>query len=136
MIQSSNIHVQCRQTAIAINDAMELLAGKWTPRVIMALLVREILCFTELKKEIGGVSSKVLSASLKRLEQHLIVERNVLPIQTGKVEYQLTDHGKSLEKLLEELSITGIKHRIVLTGRNVTENARVEVKLYGTKNAL
>ncbi|WP_167354779.1 winged helix-turn-helix transcriptional regulator [Pedobacter terrae] len=136
MGNKDQIHSQCRQTSIAINDALDLLAGKWTPLIIMALLVRKVLCFTALKTEIEGISSKVLSSSLKRLEQQLIIERNASSGQLGKIEYKLTDHGRNLEKLLEQLSDVGIAHRIMLTGRNVQERAIAEFENFGTKHIL
>lgn len=136
MIAKTQIHSQCKQTSIAINDALELIGGKWTPMIIMALLVRKVLGFTELKREVAGISSKVLSCCLKRLEQQLIVERNASLIQVGKIEYELTDHGKIFEKLLKELSEIGVAHRIVLTGRNVKERTMAEFEDFGTINIL
>ena len=134
MIAKIHIHSQCRQTSIAINDAMDLIGGKWTPMIIMALLVRKVLGFKELKREAAGISSKVLSCSLKRLEQQLIVKRNASRSQVGKIEYELTDHGKTFEKLLKELSEIGVAHRMVLTGRNVNERTIAEYEDFGTRN--
>lgn len=133
-----NLHItsQCRQTSMAINDALELVGGKWTVMIIMALLVRKVSGFTELKKEIEGISSKVLSDNLKRLEQQCIVNRTIPPAQNGKVEYQLTTHGCNLEQLLKVLSITGINHRHVLTGRDISYQAIEEFERYGTKNII
>jgi len=136
MIAKTQIYSQCKQTSIAINDAMDLIGGKWTTMIIMALLVRKVLGFTELKKEIAGISSKVLSCCLKRLEQQLIVERNASLMNFGKIEYELTDHGKTLEKLLKELSEIGVAHRIVLTGRDVKERTMAEFEDFGTLNII
>ncbi|WP_293886418.1 MULTISPECIES: winged helix-turn-helix transcriptional regulator [unclassified Sphingobacterium] len=136
MIDKTEIHSQCKQTSLAIHDALELLSGKWIPIIIMALLVRKNLGFAELKREISGISSKVLSDCLKRLEQQLVVRRKASINQNGKVEYSLSDHGKSLEKLLKELSIVGVAHRTILTGRNATEHTMAEFIQFGTKNDL
>lgn len=104
--------------------------------IIMALLVRKVLGFTELKNEIAGISSKVLSCCLKRLEQQLIVERNASLMKVGKIEYELTDHGKTFEKLLKELSEIGVAHRIVLTGRDDKERTMAGFEDFGTLNIL
>ena len=136
MKDNSNINSQCKLTSMAINDALELISGKWTPVVLMALLVRDVLCFTDLKNELEGISSKVLSATLKRLEQQCILKRSDVGSQTGKIEYRLTDYGKSLEPLLEQLSITGIKHRYIMTGRNITDLTATEVEFFGIKKKL
>ena len=136
MIAKNQIHTQCKQTSLAINDAIDLIRGKWTPIIIMALLVRKVVGFTELKRELAGISSKVLSGCLKRLEQQLIIERHASVNQVGKIEYELTDHGKTFEKLLKELSEIGVAHRIVLTGRNVEERTMAEFEEFGTINFL
>jgi len=128
------INSQCKLTSIAINDALEMISGKWTPLILMALLVRKVLCFTELKNEIEGISSKVLSNTLKSLEQRCILERSAVSFQMSKVEYTLTDYGKSLEPLLEHLSLAGIKHRNIMTGRDITALTTTEVEFFGIKN--
>lgn len=133
MKDNSPIHSQCKLTSLAIHDALELISGKWTPIILMALLVRKVLCFTDLKNEIEGISSKVLSDSLKRLEQQGILERREVGSQTGKIEYRLKDYGKSWEPLLEQLSMFGIKHRNLITGRDITDLTTREVKFFGFK---
>lgn len=131
MEAKSNIISQCKLTSIAIGDALELINGKWSPAIIMALLVRRVLCFTELRNELEGISSKVLTSELRHLEIQKVVERKVETSHTGRTEYQLTDYGKSFEPLLEHLSTFGIRHRQIMTGRDITDLTNKEVGFFG-----
>lgn len=131
MEAKSNILSQCKLTSIAIGDALELVSGKWSPAIIMALLVRRVLCFTELRSELEGISSKVLTSVLRHLEIQKVIERKAGTSHTGRTEYQLTDYGKSLEPLLEHLSSFGIRHRRIMTGRDITDLTNKEVDFFG-----
>ena len=131
MTAKTNIISQCKLTSIAITDALELMSGKWTPTIIMALLVRKVLCFTELRNELEGISSKVLTSTLRYLEVENIIDRSAYISPTGRTEYQLTDYGKSLEPLLHHLSTIGIKHRSIMTGRDITDLTNAEVDFFG-----
>ena len=72
-----------------------LLADKWTIPVIHAL-ARGTRRFGELHREIGGVSQKMLTQCLRRLERHGLVERTVYAEVPPRVEYCLTPLGESL----------------------------------------
>lgn len=82
--------------------ATSLLSKKWSSLIIYQLLggTRR---FTDLQKEIK-VSAKVLSERLKQLEDEMIIKRNVFPETPIRIEYELTDKGKSLEPILRALS--------------------------------
>lgn len=133
MTAKTNIISQCKLTSIAITDALELMSGKWTPTLIMALLVRKVLCFTELRNEVEGISSKVLTSTLRHLEVENIIDRRAYASPTGRTEYQLTDYGKNLEPLLHHLSTIGIKHRRIMTGRDITDFTNAEVDFFGIR---
>jgi len=82
---------------------MEQIGGKWKPVIIWVLLLNEVLRFNELDKTIKGISQKMLSQQLKDLEKLQIVSRKVYPVIPPKVEYRLTDRGKSLQPLLSDM---------------------------------
>ena len=63
--------------------------------------------FGELKKSIGSVSQKVLTAQLRDMEQNGLVHRKVYAEVPPRVEYSLTDLGRSLKPILEALRIWG-----------------------------
>ena len=112
------ITTQCKHNIMSIHDALDLLTGKWRISILMALIARDTLNFTELKKELTGLSGKVLTQELKDMESHKLIERIPVAGVPLKVEYRLTDHGKGLEQLLSDLLSLGLSHRLVLTGKD------------------
>lgn len=81
---------------------LALLADKWTIPVIHAL-ARGTRRFGELQREVGGVSQKMLTQCLRRLERHALVRRTVYPVVPPRVEYCLTPLGRSLNQPLAGL---------------------------------
>ena len=93
---------------------MQFLKGAWTPNIIWYL--REApRRFSELMADIPGVSPKVFSARLKRLEQDGILTRHVIPSSPPTVEYSLTDLGRELTPAIDAIVQVGhkLKHRRV-----------------------
>lgn len=91
----------------AITCAADLIGKKWHPVIIHRLLDEEPMGFNELKREIDGISSKVLSDSLEDLEKNSLVNRKVVSEKPVKVEYSLTGIGESLEPVITELAEWG-----------------------------
>jgi DNA-binding HxlR family transcriptional regulator len=118
MGMSLPITTKCKHNIMAMHDALDLLTGKWRVSILMALIARETLHFSELKKELTGLSGKVLTQELKDMESHRLIERIPVAGVPLKVEYRLTEHGKGLEKLLSGLLSLGLSHRLVLTGKD------------------
>ncbi|WP_199185039.1 helix-turn-helix domain-containing protein [Aquimarina sp. I32.4] len=82
---------------------MEQIGGKWKPVIIWLLLLNDVMRFNELDKAIEGISQKMLSQQLKDLEKIEIVKRKAYPVIPPKVEYRLTDKGKSLKENLTKI---------------------------------
>jgi DNA-binding HxlR family transcriptional regulator len=80
---------------------MEKIGGKWKPVIVWLLLKNGTMRFNELDKAIKGVTQKMLSQQLKGLEEADIVQRVVYPVIPPKVEYSLTEKGKTLLELME-----------------------------------
>ena len=76
-------------------QVLELIANKWTALVIYAL-AQGTRRYSELQREIGGVSQKMLTQTLRNLEQDGLVQRRVYPVVPPKVEYSLTPLGRTL----------------------------------------
>ncbi|MFM9959496.1 MAG: winged helix-turn-helix transcriptional regulator [Phycisphaerales bacterium] len=74
---------------------LERIADKWTVLIIHKL-DKKTMRFGELKREIGGVSQKMLTQTLRNLEHDKLVERKVYPVVPPKVEYSLTTLGRTL----------------------------------------
>ena len=81
---------------------LELLAEKWALLVIFRLRVKEHRT-AELRREIGGVSEKMLIQTLRKLERYGMVERYDFGEVPPRVEYKLTPLGASLSSPVEQL---------------------------------
>jgi DNA-binding HxlR family transcriptional regulator len=91
-----------------LTACMRFLNGAWTPNVIWYLR-EEPRRFSELMADIPGVSPKVFSARLKRLERDGIITRQVMPTSPPTVEYALTDLGQELTPAIEAIVQVGLK---------------------------
>lgn len=85
-------------------DVMAVVMDKWSLFVIYNLGYHETLRFGELKTNIRGISARMLSVTLKKLESHQIIERKVFPEVPPKVEYKLTIFGKELAEKTVDLN--------------------------------
>jgi len=102
---------QCEQFGIPLMDTLELTHGKWTLPITMALLYKGKMRFNELKYSVSGISSRVLSKELKVMEMNKLVSRTVKNTVPMTVEYELTEHGKTLEPITMALVEWGKNHR-------------------------
>ncbi|AGA57211.1 MAG: transcriptional regulator [Thermobacillus sp.] len=98
-----------------VEEALHMISGKWKPRIIHELL-GQTRRFSELQRLIPGMSRHVLTTQLRELEADNIVERTVYPTVPPKVEYSLTDFGRSLEPVLEQL--VGVGERYISLRKN------------------
>lgn len=86
-----------------LEDGVAILSKKWTVSVVQVLLESEPLGFSDLERQIGDVSGKVLSDCLDRLQAEGIVDRRVLREEPLRVEYTLTAKGRGLEPVVDAL---------------------------------
>ena len=110
----------CKTNMMAVQDTMDVLKGRWKIHIIAALCYDK-LRFSDIQKEIEGISAKMLSSELKDLEINQLITRTVLSTQPISVEYELTDYGRTLKKIIENLAEWGIEHRKKIIGK-VLEN--------------
>ena len=80
--------------------------------ILYTLMNFEMVRFNEMKRYIGEISYKTLSASLKELEADQLVHREEYPQIPPKVEYSLTAHGKSLIPILDAMCDWGYQNRV------------------------
>lgn len=80
--------------------ALSVIGGKWKIPIIFHLLESEVLRLSELQKKIPDVNQRMLIRQIRELEQDKIIERKVYPVVPPKVEYRLTEIGKSLDKVV------------------------------------
>ena len=88
---------------------LDRIADKWTALVIQ-ILARRTLRYSALQREIGDISQKMLTQTLRSLERDGLVRRKVYPVATPKVEYTLTSLGRTLIEPLQGLCRWSEKH--------------------------
>ena len=91
---------------------LSLISGKYKMTILYTLMEFGVVRFNEMKRYIGGISYKTLSATLKALEADQLVHREEYPQIPPKVEYSLTERGKSLIPILDNLCQWGDDHRL------------------------
>lgn len=96
--------------ACPVETTLTLISDKWK-----VLILRDLLPgtkrFGELKKSIGHVSQKVLTAQLRQMEQSGLLTHTVYPEVPPRVEYSLTELGYSLKPILDAMSIWGENYK-------------------------
>ncbi|WP_290968821.1 helix-turn-helix domain-containing protein [Flavobacterium sp.] len=107
---------KCNQHIMAVHDAMYILNGRWKISIIASLCFNT-LRFSDLLREVEGISGKMLSRELKNLEENQLVTRTVLKTQPITVEYQLTEYGHTLKEVIDSLAKWGHNHRKKITGK-------------------
>jgi DNA-binding HxlR family transcriptional regulator len=85
-----------------VRQILNRIADKWSLLVI-ALLEKRKLRFTELKKSITGISQRMLTTTLRQLERDGIVARKVFAVVPQRVEYELTPLGATLHETIQAL---------------------------------
>ena len=90
---------------------MSLISGKHKMVVLYCLMEFEPVCFNEMKRYLGKITDTTLSNNLKELENDDLIIRKEYSQIPPKVEYFLSERGKSLMKVLDQLCIWGEKNR-------------------------
>ena len=98
----SEIRTKAELPACPVETTLTLIGDKWK-----VLILRDLLMgtrrFGELKKSVGNVSQKVLTAQLRDMEQSGLVHREVYAEVPPRVEYSLTELGQSLKPILDSM---------------------------------
>ncbi|MBB3446311.1 DNA-binding HxlR family transcriptional regulator [Rhizobium sp. BK379] len=87
-----------------MRQILDRIADKWSLLVI-ALLEKRTLRFTELRRSIDGISQRMLTTTLRQLERDGLIERTVYPVVPPRVEYALTDLGCTLHDTIKALVV-------------------------------
>jgi DNA-binding HxlR family transcriptional regulator len=106
----------CSKAMLSIKDALEAVEGKWK------LLILYSLCggpkrFKEIANEVSGISDKILAKELRLLQASKLIKRDVYDTSRPTIEYTITAHGRSLNKVLYELWGWGLTHRKEVIGK-------------------
>lgn len=96
--------------ACPVETTLLLISDKWKVLILRDLL-GGTLRFGELRRSLGGVSQKVLTANLRQMERDGLVHREVYPEVPPRVEYSLTETGKSLRPVIEAMRDWGSSYQ-------------------------
>ena len=91
---------------------MSLINGKHKMVILYCLMEFGVVRFNEMKRYLGAITDKTLSSNLKELEADRLIVRTEYPQIPPKVEYSLSERGKSLMKVLDQLCIWGTENRL------------------------
>lgn len=109
-------------------QVLSLIANKWTALVICAL-AQNTKRYNELQRDIGGISQKMLTQTLRNLEQNGLVDRKVYPVVPPKVEYTLTPLGQTLTELLRAVCQWAEQHLPELNAARAShDNGKPELR--------
>lgn len=91
---------------------VEMLGGKWKLRIIYMLAFHEVLRYGELKRLLSPITHKMLTTQLKELEKDGLILRTEYPQVPPKVEYSMTEMGRSLQPVVKEMYLWISKYDI------------------------
>ena len=106
-MKQGNIHEtgDCR----AVSGVLARIGDKWSVLIVTRLGARP-LRFNELKREIGGISQRMLTLTLRGLERDGLITRTVFPVIPPRVDYELTALGRSLLEPVRALGEWALKN--------------------------
>ncbi len=97
-------------SACPVTTTLSVIGGKWKP-IILFVIQDGKKRFGEIKKLIPGITQKMLTQQLRELEKDGIVHRKVYPVVPPRVEYSMTEYGRTLAPILAALAKWGRAHQ-------------------------
>lgn len=101
--------------AQAVNDTLDFLSGKWKLPILSSLMEGKKR-FKEIERSVPGISPRMLSKELRDLEMNKMITRTVYDTVPATVEYEITQYGLSLDKVLLAMYEWGTAHRKKIMG--------------------
>lgn len=98
------------KTYCPLHHTMNLIGTKWKPLILFHLLECPLRSGV-LQKHISGISNKMFTQTVRELEKDQLLARKVYPVVPPKVEYSLTEKGKSLEPILRGMDEWGARYQ-------------------------
>ena len=105
-------HQQNKWNSPICLQPLSLISGKHKMVILYCLMEFETVRFNELKRYLKTISDKTLSTNLKELEADKLIVRTEYPQIPPKVEYALSERGKSLMTVLDQLCVWGEENRL------------------------
>ena len=105
-------HKNQKDIRCPLEYGLEIFGGKWKSRIICVLAAKEVLRYSELRKEMGNITDAVLASTLKELIADDVVSRRSYDEIPPRVEYSLTEKGASVVPILQSIcQWSGAYHR-------------------------
>lgn len=100
----------CHKVLMAVSDALYSIGGKWKLMIIIAM-ARGNKRFTEIQRQVTGISARVLSSELKELELNGFIVKKVENGYPVSIEYELLPYSQTLEEVVGAMTKWGMQHR-------------------------
>jgi DNA-binding HxlR family transcriptional regulator len=100
----------CKKAIMGVHDAMYVLGGKWKISIITCLLFGPKR-YSDILRDVTGISGKMLSRELKEMEINSLVKKSVSLSQPLTVNYELTEYGHSTQPIILVLADWAEEHR-------------------------
>lgn len=109
-------HKECMSLLVPVRDTLDIIGGKWTILILISIWEGN-KHFREIERSIPKLSTKVLASELKVLETNKLITRTVIDDFPVRIEYTITEHGKTLQNVMEALYEWGVIHRKEIFGQ-------------------
>ena len=96
-----------------VDLAIDALTGRWKTLIVWQLVQHGTVRYGALKREVRGITHKMLSQSLRELEADGLVSRHVFAVVPPHVEYRLTGAGEALIPVLRAMEVFGTRYAVV-----------------------
>ncbi|SIS99234.1 transcriptional regulator, HxlR family [Filimonas lacunae] len=118
---------ECTTILAAVSDALYAIGGKWKLMIIIAI-ARGNNRFTELQKQVTGISARVLSSELKELELNGFLVKKVVPGYPVTITYELLPYSQTLEEVVGAMTRWGMQHRIKIRQDSAAAKVVIPIK--------
>ena|SRR5688500_14339745 len=94
-----------------VRAALDLIRGRWKPSILFEIKLGPKR-FSDLQAALPGCTAQALTVQLRQLEADGLVSRTVYPEMPARVEYALTDFGRSLSDVMDQLEVLGVEYLV------------------------
>jgi DNA-binding HxlR family transcriptional regulator len=108
-VSSTNYQNEQQLNRCPVSFTLSLIGGRWKAAIIWKLSAGN-LRFSQLRAQIGGISDRILTKQLKEMQSDGLIGRQAYQEVPPRVEYYLTEKGRSLEPLLQAILAWGLQH--------------------------
>ena len=94
------------QDVCPVRTALDVIRGRWKPSILLQLK-QGVRRYTELQDALPGIAAQTLTVQLRQLEADGVVVRTIFAEVPARVEYRLSDFGRTLSKVMDQLEVWG-----------------------------